>query len=48
MNPHVINCPADELARGEVACKPLRDTGAAQRNLPLAAVADWAPSLRNA
>ena len=45
---HALIFGADELARGEVACKPLRDTGAAQRNLPLAAVADWAPSLRNA
>jgi histidyl-tRNA synthetase len=38
----------DEVARGEVALKPLREPGAAQRNLPLAGVADWAPTLRNA
>ncbi len=45
---HALIFGADELARGEVACKPLRDPGAGQRNLPLAAVADWAASLRNA
>jgi histidyl-tRNA synthetase len=39
---------ADELARGEVACKHLRDAAVAQRNLPLAAVPDWAASLRTA
>jgi histidyl-tRNA synthetase len=38
----------DEVARGEVALKPLREPGAAQRNQPLAGVADWAPTLRNA
>ncbi|MEO8122763.1 MAG: histidine--tRNA ligase [Burkholderiales bacterium] len=38
----------DEAARGEVALKPLRDAGAAQRNLPLAGVADWAQTLRDA
>ncbi|MCO5123960.1 MAG: histidine--tRNA ligase [Rhizobacter sp.] len=38
----------DEVARGEVALKPLREPGAAQRNLPLAGVADWGPTLRNA
>jgi histidyl-tRNA synthetase len=36
---------ADELARAEVAVKPLRDAGAAQRLLPLADVASWAPTL---
>ena len=39
---------ADEAARGEAALKPLRDAGAAQRNLPLAQVAAWAQTLRNA
>jgi histidyl-tRNA synthetase len=38
----------DELGRGEVACKHLRDAAVAQRNLSLAAVSDWAPSLRTA
>jgi histidyl-tRNA synthetase len=45
---HALIFGADELARGEVAVKPLRDASAEQRNLPLAAVADWAASLRNA
>jgi histidyl-tRNA synthetase len=36
---------ADELSRGEVAVKSLRDTAAAQRSLPLADVASWAPTL---
>ncbi len=39
---------ADEVARGEVAVKPLRDPGAAQRTLRLDSVADWAASLLNA
>jgi histidyl-tRNA synthetase len=34
-----------EVARGEVAIKPLRDAGAAQRVAPLADVAAWARSL---
>jgi histidyl-tRNA synthetase len=38
----------DEVARGEVALKPLRDASASQRNLPLAAVATWAAELRTA
>ncbi len=38
----------DEAARGEVALKPLRDAEAEQRNLPLAGVADWARTLRDA
>ena len=38
----------DELARGEVALKPLRDAGAAQRTLPLADAASWAAQLLNA
>ena len=39
---------ADELARGEVALKDLRDAAAAQRSLPLAHAADWAAELRTA
>jgi histidyl-tRNA synthetase len=39
---------ADELAQGQVAVKPLRDAAAAQVQRPLAAVADWAATLRNA
>ncbi|WP_348753386.1 histidine--tRNA ligase [uncultured Aquincola sp.] len=38
----------DELARGEVAVKPLRDAQAAQSLQPLADVAAWAAQLRNA
>jgi histidyl-tRNA synthetase len=38
---------ADELARGEVAVKPLRD-GAEQSSRPLADVAAWAAELRTA
>ncbi|WP_127996477.1 histidine--tRNA ligase [Piscinibacter defluvii] len=38
----------DELARGEVALKDLRDASAAQLALPLAGVADWAARLRTA
>jgi len=38
----------DELARGEVALKSLRDTAVAQRSLPLVEVADWAAELLNA
>jgi histidyl-tRNA synthetase len=37
-----------ELARGEVACKLLRDADAPQRTLALADVAHWAGELRNA
>ena len=39
---------ADELARGEVALKPLRDPAAAQRTHALADAAAWAQALRNA
>jgi histidyl-tRNA synthetase len=39
---------ADELARGMVAVKPLRDSGAAQWLRPLADAAAWAHELRNA
>jgi histidyl-tRNA synthetase len=35
----------EELARGEVAIKPLREAGAAQRVVPLAGVAAWAATL---
>ncbi|OWQ93300.1 histidine--tRNA ligase [Roseateles aquatilis] len=38
----------DELARGEVAVKPLRDEGAAQTTRSLYDVAGWAAELRNA
>jgi histidyl-tRNA synthetase len=38
----------DELARGEVALKPLRDAGAAQTVRPLADAAAWAAVLRTA
>ena len=36
----------DELARGEVAIKPLRDASAAQRSVALTELAIWAASLR--
>ena len=39
---------ADELARGEVSIKPLRDPNAAQRGLPLTEAGRWAAELRNA
>jgi histidyl-tRNA synthetase len=39
---------ADELARGEVSLKSLRDADAAQRSMPLAQAAAWAAELRNA
>lgn len=38
----------DELARGEVAVKSLRNPDIAQRNLPLAQAAEWASELLNA
>lgn len=38
----------DELARGEVALKSLRNTAVPQRSLPLAHAADWAAELLNA
>ena len=38
----------DEIARGEVALKDLRDAGASQRSLPLAGAATWAADLVNA
>jgi histidyl-tRNA synthetase len=36
---------ADEIARGQVVVKPLRDAGAAQRLASLDDVASWAASL---
>ena len=39
---------ADELARGEVAVKPLRDAQAAQFSRALADAAAWAHELRTA
>ena len=39
---------AEELARGEVAVKPLRDAAAAQATRALADVAAWAAELRTA
>jgi histidyl-tRNA synthetase len=45
---HALIFGDDELARGEVACKDLRDAQAPQRALPLTAVADWADGLRTA
>jgi histidyl-tRNA synthetase len=39
---------ADELARDEVAIKPLRDAAASQTTRPMAAAAAWAHELRNA
>ncbi len=38
----------DEVTRGEVALKNLRDANAPQRSLPLAAAATWAAELLNA
>jgi histidyl-tRNA synthetase len=45
---HALIFGADELARGEVALKDLRDPAAAQRCLPLARAAQWAAELRTA
>lgn len=45
---HALIFGADELARGEVAVKSLRDPAAAQRSLPLADVAAWAAGFRTA
>ncbi len=42
---HALVFGDDELARGEVALKPLRDAGAAQRLVPLADLGSWAPTL---
>jgi histidyl-tRNA synthetase len=43
---HALVFGADELARGEVAVKPLRDPAAAQVSRPLADPAAWAATLR--
>jgi histidyl-tRNA synthetase len=45
---HALIFGADELARGEVSIKPLREGGGGQRTGLLADVATWAPQLRNA
>ena len=45
---HALIFGADELARGEVAVKPLRDTAASQSARPLATASAWAAELRNA
>ncbi|KQW36706.1 histidine--tRNA ligase [Rhizobacter sp. Root404] len=45
---HALIFGADELARGEVALKNLRDAQAPQRTLALADVAAWGADLRNA
>jgi len=45
---HALIFGADELARGEVACKSLRDAAVPQRSLSLASVGDWAGELRTA
>ena len=45
---HALIFGADELARGEVALKPLREADAPQRSLPLAEAARWADELRTA
>ena len=45
---HALIFGADELARGEVALKPLRNADAPQRSLALAEAARWAAELRTA
>lgn len=45
---HALIFGDDEVARGEVALKNLRDAAAPQRSLALAAVADWAAELLTA
>jgi histidyl-tRNA synthetase len=45
---HALIFGGDEIARGDVAVKPLRDAGGAQRVQPLSDPAAWAASLRNA
>ncbi len=45
---HALIFGEDELARGEVAAKSLRDTSVSQRTLLLAELAVWGPGLRNA
>jgi histidyl-tRNA synthetase len=45
---HALIFGADELARGEVAIKPLRDAAAAQSSRLIAQAATWAHELRTA
>jgi histidyl-tRNA synthetase len=45
---HALIFGADELARGEVSLKSLRNADAPQRSLPLAEAAAWAAELVNA
>ena len=45
---HALIFGADELARGEVACKPLRDAAAPQTTRLIAEAAAWAHGLRTA
>ncbi len=45
---HALVFGADEMARGEVACKPLRDAAAAQSSRRIAEAATWAHELRTA
>jgi histidyl-tRNA synthetase len=45
---HALVFGADELARGEVALKSLRDAAVPQRTVALADVAAWGAELRNA
>jgi histidyl-tRNA synthetase len=45
---HALIFGADELARGEVAIKPLRDAAAAQSSRLIAQAAAWAHELRTA
>ena len=45
---HALIFGADELERGEVALKALRDASTPQRSLPLAQAGTWAAELRNA
>jgi histidyl-tRNA synthetase len=43
---HALIFAPEELARGELALKPLRNADAAQRSLLLAELAHWAPTLQ--
>jgi histidyl-tRNA synthetase len=45
---HALIFGADEMARGEVSIKPLRDANAEQQTRSLAAVAAWAAELHSA
>jgi histidyl-tRNA synthetase len=44
---HALIFGADELQRGELTLKSLRDGQGAQVSVPLAAVADWAQRLQS-